>query len=342
MRTSLTIIATIFFLMLNKENVSAQTDPCLTYLKDASLKSDQGWYDDAIVLINKSIKECSLSKKEKIQAYKMLITNYLNIDKLEDADAIAALIMKLNPNFEPDKLRDPTEFVLLFQKYKPSPMLSIILQGGINNSKVKASKTYSIVGSDNADGLTQYSANTGFQISLLGEFRLIQNLWIKTGVQFRRSGYKNQLDSIEETTVLYEENINYFDIPLGFTYYFLKGNFQPYFNACINYSILNSALAELSRDELSDIVNRQSQRNKFYFGYQMEAGLSYAIKNFGFRVGVNYLLNPTNVNKEGTRYDNLDVVFKYYYLDNDFKMNNLQINAGVQYNLIYKNRLRKQ
>jgi hypothetical protein len=34
-------------------------------------------------------------------------------------------------------------------------------------------------------------------------------------------------------------------------------------------------------------------------------------------------------------------VFKYYYLDNDFAMNNLQIDLGITYNLVYKNTLTK-
>ena len=49
------------------------------------------------------------------------------------------------------------------------------------------------------------------------------------------------------------------------------------------------------------------------------------------------MLTPSNLNKESTRYDNLDMVFKYYYLDNDFSMNNMVFNVGFTYALSYKN-----
>jgi hypothetical protein len=35
--------------------------------------------------------------------------------------------------------------------------------------------------------------------------------------------------------------------------------------------------------------------------------------------------------------NNLTNVFKYYYIDDDFRMDNWQVNVGVNYTISYKN-----
>jgi hypothetical protein len=331
-----------FIAMLLTSFISqAQIDPCLTDLKDGATKTEQGYYDEAIKLLEKSIEDCKLSASDKIQARKLLIINYLAIDNLEAAAEGAATIMKINPNYEPDKLRDPIEVVMLFAKYKRKVVLRGSFSGGLNNSLTESIQTYSIVGDDDAAGLDNYQSTSSFQIGVAAEYRLHKELWLQLGLQFRKSGYKIDLPNIQGRTVSYREDLNYFDIPLSVKYYFLNSKFQPYVEAGANFSLLSAALGELSRDDLSDIVSRNGQRNQFSLGYFGGLGLAYHHKNFGFLLGVNYLFNPQQVNKEGTRYENLDIVFKYYYIDNDFTMNNLQLNVGFKYALAYKRTLNR-
>ena len=316
---------------------NAQTDPCATNLKDATLKTEQGWYDEAIGIVTVTLENCDLSKNDKIQANKLLIVNYFAIDNIEAAEAAASAIMKINPNYEADKLRDPTEVVLLFEKYKPEPQFRAVVSGGFNSPMVSASKTYSVVADNNSPGLDNYKGELGFQIAVGGEYRIYKELWIQGVLQFRKTSYAIDVPNIEGRTVSYEEDLSYLEIPLLAKYYFLKSNLQPYVQLGANFSYLNSALGELTRDDVNDIVNREPQRNNFYVGLIGGLGLSYTAKGFGFQLGVNYLYNPKNVNREGTRYDNLNTVFKYYYVDNDFTMDDLQINVGVTYALKYKN-----
>jgi hypothetical protein len=315
----------------------AQTDPCATNLKDANLKTEQGWYDEAIGLVIVTLENCDLSKNDRIQANKLLIVNYLAIDDIEAAEAAVSTILKINPNYEADKLRDPTEVVLLFQKYKPEPQLRAIVYGGFNTPLMSASQTYSVVSDDNSPGLDNYKGELGFQIAVGVEYRLYKQLWFQGVFQLRKTNYDIDIPNIEGRTVSYEEDLTYLEIPLTAKYYFLKSRFQPFIHAGANFSFLNSALGELTRDDVNDIVNRLPQRNSFYLGVIGGVGLSYSIKGFGFQLGANYLYNSQNVNKEGTRYDNLNTVFKYYFVDNDFTMDDVQINIGITYALKYKN-----
>lgn len=334
-------ICLIILLVFSSFGVCAQNIPCLSYLKDASLKSEQGFYDDAIDLISQSLDSCELDKKDKIEAYLLLVKNYIEIDNLEKAESAVSEIMKLSPNYEADKLKESPDVIQLFEKYKPSAFLSLIFYGGTNFSTLKASNTYSIVGNNDAEDLDNYKNLSGFQLALGIEYKVYKSLWLETAFQYRNTGYKIDIPNIEGRTVGYEEKLNYFDLPLNVKYYFLDGSIQPFMATGLNFSFLNSALGNLSRDEVSDIVDRIAQRNSFYLGYNIGLGMQYKKKGLGFQLGLNYLINPSNLNAEGTRYENLDLVFKYYYLDNDFRSNNFQVNLGISYDLMFKNVLTK-
>ncbi|MFT5513237.1 MAG: hypothetical protein ACI8SE_001643 [Bacteroidia bacterium] len=320
----------------------SQIDPCVTYIRDANEKYQEGWYDEAIVKVKKSLSDCPLTKTEKIEAYKLLTLNYIAIDKIEEAEASVAAIMKINPNYEADKLDDPAEVIALYQKYKPIPYLKVLVMGGLNVTSVQANKLHSVTQHQNLNDLDNYTRTPRFQFGVALEYKTYKSFWLQTGLLYRAVSYTNQLLNVQERTISYTEDIGYFDIPFVVKHYFLQDRFRPFAQAGLNLSFLNSALGELSRDNISDIVDRKSQRKSLYTGYSVGVGASYKVKDFSFQAAVTYLKTPANFNKAGTRYDNLDLVFKYYYLDNDFAMDNLQFNLGISYNLGYKNVISKR
>jgi opacity protein-like surface antigen len=317
----------------------AQIDPCVSSLKEANQKYEEGWFDESVAILESSLADCELSKTERIAAYKLLILNYLGIDNIEKAEASTAAIMKIDPNYEADKVQDPTEVILLFKKYKPSEELKIRFSGGPNFSQVTASEVYPVTSTADESDLSNYESKTGYQFALTLEKRLYKALWLQGGLGYRNVSYSNTLTNIENRSINYSEKLGYLDVPLMAKYYFREDRFTPYAQAGVAFSFLNSALGELSRDNVSDLVDRKNQRNTFNIGYVIGGGASYRIKNLSFQAGVNYMYAPANLPKEGTRYDNVDLVFKYYYLDNDFAMNNWQIDLGITYNLVYKNTL---
>jgi opacity protein-like surface antigen len=317
--------------------VSAQMDSCLTYLRDANLQYEDGWYDESISLLKKSLSDCDLSKDEQIETRKVLILNYLAIDNIEKAEESTAAIMKLDPNYEVDKAKEPAEVILLFQKYKPTAYVKILALGGSNFSVVDASETYSISTDNSEEDLSNYKSKPGFQFGLALEYRTYKNFWIQTGAWYRQVSYSNELHNIQDRTINYSEDLGFLDVPVQVKYYLSENKIQPYVEAGLNLSFLSNSLGELSRDDVKDIVNRTDQRNQFQLGYSAGAGLSYNLKNLSFQAGIKYTNTPSQLNKDGSRYDNLDLVFKYYYLDNDIALDNLQLNAGISFNLIYKN-----
>jgi opacity protein-like surface antigen len=224
----------------------------------------------------------------------------------------------------------------LFEKYSPSPTFRISLGGGLNFSQTESDHSYSIVHSPGESGLDTYNSKTGFQLGVAAEYRVFHDLWVTAGFQYRRSAYEHILDSVEGTTVNYSEELSYFDVPLAARYYFLKKSFSPWIEGGASLSFLSGAISTTTRSDSKDIVDRSSLRNDFMTGWLVGAGFSYQVKGISLQLSVRYAGYPELVNKEGTRYDDPVNVYKYYYLDDDFRMNLIQVNAGIAYTLTYK------
>lgn len=323
-------------------NAVAQSDPCINYLKDAQQRADEGKYDEGISLIKKAIAECDFSKNDLIEANKLLILYYLQTDFLEEAEASAARIMRLSPNYEPNNLRDPIELVRIFRKYKPTPVFNLALVGGVNSSRVEVLNSYSVLTGSEYEDRTIYSGQYGWQLGLSVEKRVWSNLWLLANAQYRTSNYEAYIDSLQGQRIDYREELGFFDLGLSARYYVGNWQLQPFVEIGGQYTLLTSALGELTREGQSDLVNRLPQRNTSFPSYYYGGGLAYSKKGISIRLGVQLHDYDRNIVNPDRRFDNLDVIFRYFYLDNDFVMNHLQFNLGIAYTLRYRNLIQSQ
>jgi hypothetical protein len=321
---------------------SAQSDTCITNLKSASINYDNGNYDQSISILYGTIRGCNLSKQDLIEANKLLLLCYLKIDNLEAANETAYAILKIDPTYTPDKFREDPSLIALFEKFKTEPSLAISLSGGANFPQIKVDKTYSVVHSDNLSGLATYQSTTGFQINGGIEKYLITGLWLEAEAQYRSSGYKHTLDSVQGSTVYYSETLHYFEIPVSLKYYFLSGPIKPFVQAGADFSFLTNALSITSRKNEQDLIDETDYRNSFDIGLSGGAGVSYNIKSFSVFADFKFVYFPNLVNKEGTRYADEINLYKYYYIDDDFRMNSIQLKVGGSFNIAYRRTKSKQ
>jgi len=339
MKKLVIIFSAVFLIgLISTETSRAQSDSCAVILKSASMGYDQGDYDGSIKLLQSALSGCKLDKNEKIQANKLLIMSYLKVDNLEAADKTAGDIVKIDPYYKPDKFKDDPKLSALFDKYQPTPVFRMGFSTGINSTSIDVVDTYSIVHDDaDAADLATYNSKTGFQLGLTAEYRIFNNLWIQLEGLYRQSSYEHLLDSVEGTTINYSEKLSYFDVPLSVRYYIMDNTFAPYVEAGATFSFMTNALSTTERDDQKDIVNRTDYRNTFMTGFFGGAGVAYKMKGISLFAAFRYNYYSDYVNKEGTRYADQTNVFKYYYIDDDFRMDNWQINAGISYVLSYRN-----
>ena len=206
---------------------------------------------------------------------------------------------------------------------------------------IDAKQTYSIVHDDDAENLGEYKGKTGFQLGLQAEYRAIWNLWIEAAGLFRQSQFDHTLFDVERTTINYSEKLSYVDVPVSLKYYFPIKKFSPYIEAGAAFSFMTNSLGTTTRDDQKDIVNRINYRNTYTTGFFGGVGVAYKLKSISVFAAFRYSYYGDNVNKDGTRYADLVNVFKYYYIDDDFRMDNWQINVGANFALAYKNKKTK-
>ncbi len=306
-------------------------------IKKANADFEQRNYDDAISLLVPAIGHCPLTAEEKIQASKLLISSYLAIDNLEAANKVAGDVMAQNPNYKPDATKDDPKLYSLFSKYRPSPVLSVGIFWGVNMPSVRVINTYSVLHSDGATSLSSYLNKTSFQFGVKSEYRAYKEFWVDGAIQYRQTSYEHDLDSIGNSKLTYIEKLNYLDIPISAKYYFFKKHLQPYVEAGFDFSFLTSSKSTTTLASEQDDVDRTTLRNTFKMGYWGAIGCNYKYNSFLFFLDVRYIYFQGQVNKTGTRYSDPTNLWKYYYVDDDFGMNVIQINIGTSYILKYKN-----
>lgn len=329
----------VFLLMVSPGSASAQKDSCAYYLKSANKNYEGRYYDAAIEEIQLALGECSLNKEDKVKAHKILALSYLGIDDIEAASEEARRIMKIDPEYEPDKFEDDPDYTALFEKFVSTPVLRFGINAGINRPGINVSKHYSIYHGPDASDFSSYDEEIGFQLGFSAEYLLFKDLWLNSGVQFRTTNYSHIISEVEGSTVDYQEKLSYFELPVSVKYTFLKGDLRPYVCAGGYVSFLTNAISTSRREEINDIVDRIDYRNTFFAGFGGGAGLNYTTrKGMNLFLDVRYTIYPEQLNKEGTRYADEVNVYQYYYIDDDFTMDILQVNAGILFNLIYRNK----
>jgi hypothetical protein len=345
MKIKLCYAGIILFSLFSCLTLHAQTeDTCLTNMKTANSYYEKGDYENAVKMIVSVLAHCPLRKDDKINSYKLLILSYLGMNNVAAAKKSVQSIMKINPNYFPDKYKDDPKLSALFDKFQPVPGFTAGISGGLNFPFVHVSNTYSIVHGDDITGLASYTTKVGYQIGVHAEYRCFKDLWAEAGFQYRQTGYGHVLDSVEGLTVNYVETLTYFEFPVSAKYYFLSSRLRPYIKAGVDFEVLNSALATTTRGTqgsalyATDLVDRSPYRNDFIVGYAGYAGLSYRIRSFLIFAEIAYSYFPTNVNKDGTRFSDPINTFKYYYIDDDFNLNLFQVNVGSSFIISYKNR----
>ncbi len=329
-----------------QEAEEAEQD-CSVILKQAESTYDAGKIENVPSLLEKCI-EKGFSKEEKLRAYKLIISSYLFDDKQEKANEFMLKLLKLDPEYELNKTTETTEFIQLFETYRTEPVYSIGFFGGLNLTNYIVNELYGIhnISNINSDFNT---FGFGFQVGANINRYLAKGLEISIQPMLSRNTYSYS-DSIFDFTYvdIYEQQTR-IDLPISLIYEFGDKNIRPYARIGISTNYILSVPIEATRVYTDNAhpnisgtdINIIDFRRKLNFSSIAGLGVKYKIPR-GFLIfdtRYNYgILNQVNTNQ---RYTNPELIYKYYYVDNNFKLNNLMFSIGYVYS-IYKPELNMQ
>ena len=150
---------------------------------------------------------------------------------------------------------------------------------------------------------------------------------------------------------LYNQNLNYVDIPVLARYYFNLRSFKPYLEGGINGRFLLNSMEKsdafgrywFTNSTGSDKILATFLTDFEYFGFLIGGGACYDFNKFSLRLDVryNHYLENSGASSEFddiTGYDDIGPGEKFHYTDdiNLVTMKCVQISVGFLYNLSYK------
>lgn len=286
------------------------------------------------------------------RAFLLLAQTYLLMDDQFGADQSYLQVLKANPEYTTDLMRDPSELVYLSKKFTAEPIFSLFGRLGGNVSPVSVIHNVSMSGEP---GLNEkYQLRGGWNLGAGVEYHYTNYLSAVVETNLSFTSFKhvttNLFGSSKDELNLTSRQTT-FSIPLTIKYTYLKGRFKPfvYGGLAINFLVSDKAgilivnrdtspagdsdpiIQERESPSLNLIPNRTKLAQAYVIGggLRYKYGLNYFFGDIRWVGGLRNHVDPNN-RFNGT-------MGQFPYTDDDFRLNNLSVNIGFIYPL-YKPR----
>ncbi len=337
----------IFIMGIMAPSLMAQ-NVCLERLSNAENSFETGHLYDIYDLISECLDK-GFSREEKIRAYRLLSISYLYLDEHEKAEQSYLSLLKLNPEYKPNSLIDPTELFHLHHKFITTPRWSIIVvKVGGDLSFVKPYNLYNTDGVGynhfaNQENIVdkktkEYLPAAGFFLGSGVKYSLSHTFSFTGELLFKLNRFQVRENILGHTTLQFNEDQYNLELPVLFNICMNSSKWKPYVfgGGSLNF-MMHSAAKNLVIErtqgatvlpETGPNISLMSNRNRFGYSVIVGGGVHY-------KVGVNYLLiemrhsfGLKNISSSNNRFGNEEMLYKYMYIDDDMKLNNLMLSIS--------------
>ncbi len=334
------IILGIFFLSVAKidaqENqISGVSKSCAEKLKMAQNAYDNGLLEQIPHLLTKCIN--NLNKTQRIEAYRVLILSYLFNNQAGLADEYMEKLLKFDPLFIPFTY-DPIEFGKLYDSYRTEPIYSIgaLLGGAITFPDI--ADIYTAFNTSN--NITKYRILPSFSFSLFFNKYISDQIKLNLTINLQQNRYTAIQKPFPFNQTEISDNLIYIGLGLAGIYELgnLKTNLlKPYVRLGIQPINLVSANANATRiytDESKPTITDQgipisNIRNRYNLSIFSSIGIKYRTGKSWIFADLAYNRNLFLSNNSNKRFQNNELLFKYFYIDNNFYLQNINLMFGV-------------
>jgi hypothetical protein len=335
-RSKILYIPILLMLLSASNDLLAQT--CADKLAESALLYESGQFTSVI----ESVKECTQSadKNEQWKAYRMLALAYLATNEQQQAKGAAISMLKLNPTYKGSSLRDPSELIKLLSNITVIPKFSLglALSIGTNSTIPKIDNVYMV-----AEQTKYYQGQNSFQFGVSSAYQINEIFAVDLTVM--ASSKKYSLDySFGNWDLNMDENLTYVNLPLELKYIpKIKFPVKPYlklggYAGYLLFSSSNFTANYKPASESYSVVNLSSleRRNRLDAGLVGAIGATYKIGAGQAFVQASYFNSMRSAVKGDERYTNKQLLYSYYYVDDDFTLSNLAIGIGYSVFINYK------
>jgi hypothetical protein len=340
------------------------TNPCLLNLQNAETAYEGG----NIELIPGLIKECLdkngfKSKENKTLAYRLLINSYTFQSMDDSADIYMVKFLKFAPEFRPSTQIDRREFIDLHNSYRNYPVFGVGAKLGLGLSQLIVINEFGAHNIEASSLQSNYKVNLGFSGEIFAAYHPHRDgeIFLDIGYVNYKFQEETRLFNYNFPTIdndgnpadpnsfyIYDETVNSINLSLGYKYMFRKNVYSkviPYIGVGIRGGLMMSSKIDIERQIIGisetnikgaslDAIHLRNRWNAWVSGI---IGMKFKIPkgNIFFELGYDYNLynisNPRerfNLAQDATN----ELLFKYFYVSNDFRLNNFFFKIGYNYN----------
>jgi len=332
----------LMILLLSFSQITAQNNSdigrgksCSEKLKMAQTAYDNGLLEQVPVLLHKCITK--LNSTQRKNAYRLVILSYLFDNEYEKADEYMLKLLKFDPLFVPFNY-DPIEFVKLYDSYRTEPIYSLGGLGGMNIILPDFTDLYTTY--DSSDYNSKISVLPSYKVSLFFNKYITDQIKLNFTVNLIQNRYENIYKPFDFAQVTITNNLVYLGSAISGIYEFgnIKQSFlKPYTRIGIQALSIVSAKVNATRDYIdgskpsvsNENISILSTRNKYNLGIISSVGLKYRTGRAWIFADLSYSRNFFLVNNKANRFSNNELIFKYFYIDSNFYLQNISLMIGI-------------
>lgn len=322
-----------------------QNNDCALKLREAQDNFNLGQIEYVPDLLVECI-ESGFTREERIQAFKLLINSYLFDDNLALAEQYTLDFLGKYPEYE-IVATDPSEFVNLLSEFDNDPRSSVGIGGGMNFSKIRTLEPFGVHSlnglGEGLEGPGKYrSSGFGFQAGIQYNIYLNPTIEISLEPMIYQGTYEYEYRPFNFAFVEYSEDQIRVDFPVSVLYtYKTNSKLDAFFRLGLKTSYLIIARSDSKRSyentgtrAFADVTGAEEEitntRNLNNFWGVFGAGLRYKLPRSYFFLDLRYNLGLVNQVNISSRNNGVNQnAFLYYYLQDDFFMDDFAINIGI-------------
>ncbi len=333
-------------------NVFGQEQDCDKKLDEARKLFDAGKLERVESTLSTCMED-GFNKSQKTEAYEIIILTQQYDNRPADAEETYLQLLDHDPEYDVNEATAPMELIHLAEKHHAPPLWSAgLIFGPVFTSGVR--RTSYSTGNSQTETKSYSTDGVGYVIGLKVNRFITKDIEIGVELQLMRQRFLSESDQFGFAKITFAETQDWIQLPILGTYDFSHGKWEPFARLGIvpAYMIGSSAKvernSEAGQSRLGAVtgpdVDMIDQRNSFNLASVIGAGIKYKIPRAFIILEARhswYFLNQVETSK---RYDNPELLYQYFYVDDDFNIGNLQILLGFTYSFhkIKKTKKEKQ
>ncbi|MCB9232720.1 MAG: PorT family protein [Bacteroidia bacterium] len=327
----LAVLGLLFWLSQGAGTLFAQVD-CSGRLNDARNDYQAGKLIDVIEKLSPCLKNKSsyTTSQERIQALRLVALAHLFRDEDVSAKHWMEEIFKENPLYEIDPEAESEEYVALFNSFLVQPRISLGINLGLTNPIFVVSRRYTV--GNELNPTANYGLTQGFIGGVQSDIYLAKRLYFSPGISVSNRKIRINDQAFDFTQLTYQESQTLIHAPVAMKYEFARRQFIPFIKAGISADLIVRARADLERTfpgtptpPLTTELVVKKQRNLANLTPWAALGAGYRIGTGKLEVQVGFRPSFNNLTRAANRYAYDDLMFKFYYVQDDLIIHHLDI-----------------